>query len=252
MAGWLATPGWQSFQIELAKLVGWDLLLALESVLVLGGAAWIARRDDARRFDWAKLQVVALWALAPIVAAYAVSFVVPMFLGRYLVYTAPGIFLLVGIVAARLPLRPALRTLIVVALCALSLAHAAREPLVRPAWREAAAAARDDLRDGGTVLVVPAYQVLPFAYHFSGALFAEPARLAETLAGERVVGVANLRDVAPFAASGDDLTVVIPVAMDGDVAGLRAQLAASGYRGRGRTDLPGLVVLRFAPDGAIG
>jgi len=246
MAGWLATPGWRSFPVELAKLVGSDLLLALESVLVLGGAAWLARWGGATPAEWGRLQVLALWVLAPLLAAFAVSFAVPMFLGRYLIYAAPGIFLLVGAVAARLPVTRALSATLVVALCALSLAHAYREPLVRPGWRDAAVAARDGLRGDGMVIVVPAYQLLPFAYHFAPRHFADPARLPELLAAERVVGVAHLTDVAPFAASGRDLTVLFPEAMAPDVPALRAQLATAGYRDAGRRDLPGLVLLRFA------
>ena len=61
-----------------------------------------------------------------------------------------------------------------------------------------------------------------------------------------MVGVAHLTDVAPFAASGRDLTVLFPEAMAPDVPALRAQLATAGYGDAGRRDLPGLVLLRFA------
>ena len=260
MAGWLAEPTWRSLPIELAKLVGTDLLLALEAVLILGGLLWISRRHaaadtradadaDAARFDPAKARVLALWAFAPLLTAFAVSFVVPIFLGRYLLYVAPGLFLLVGYVAARLPVAPTTRALLVLGVCALSLGNALRDPIVRPAWRDAAARVRDDVRDGALAVVVPAHQLLPFAYHFAPQHFGIPAQLPALLAGEGVLGASRLTDVQNFATGERDVVVLFPDGTAG-ADGLGASLANAGYTQVSRQELPHLVLLRFNRGGS--
>ena len=235
MAGWLAKPTWRSFPVELAELVGSDLLLALESILVLGGAAVIARQGAAARPDWMRLKILALWALAPLLAAAICSTRHP----------ASSCWSARSQRGCRWR---ALRTLLVIALCALSLSLAYRDPLTRPAWRDAAAQVRDELRGDGVVVVVPAYQLLPFAYHLAPQHFAEPAHLPELLAGDRVFGVAHLADVARFAATGRELAILFPEALAGEAAALRTQLAATGYRDAASSTLPGLVLLRFVPE----
>jgi len=258
MAGWLQTPTWRTFPTELAKLTGSSLLLALEAVLVVGGIAWVTRqrtgsdtRASAPAFVPRQVRVLALWAFAPLVVAYVVSFVEPVFLGRYLLYTAPGLFLLIAYVAARLPVAAALRASLVLALCALSLAHALRTPIVRPAWGEAATRVRAELREGALAVVVPAHELLPFAYHFAPRSFAEPARVPALLRGEGVVGLARLADVPRLAGSGRDLLVLAPEATAAGAGTLTTELAALGYVGPSREDMPGLVLLRFSrpPDG---
>jgi hypothetical protein len=111
---------------------------------------------------------------------------------------------------------------------------------------------RDTLHRDGLVVVVPAYQLLPFAYHFSRRDFAEPARLRDLLAAERVVGVAHLDDAATFAATGRELAVVLPEALAAGSDALAARLAAQGYAAGARGAVPGLVLLRYRPAPAAG
>jgi 4-amino-4-deoxy-L-arabinose transferase-like glycosyltransferase len=250
MAGWLATPTPRAFWVELGKLAGSETLAALEIGLLAGGVAWIARargsRAGATSFDGEKALVLALWAFAPLVAAYAASFVEPVFLARYLLYAAPGLFLLLGYVATSLPATALTRALVVGALCVLSALDAARFPIVRPPWREAAERVRSDRDAGALVAVVPAYELLPFAYHFAPERFAEPQTLPAGMARLGVSALPALDEVPRLAASGRPLVVVGSDVPPARAASLAATLEAAGYEPAGSEELGRLVLLRFA------
>ena len=251
MAGWLARPTWQTFPVELAKIAGSPLLLALEVVLVTSGIAWIARAhraggtpaDPALR----TAAVLTSWAFVPLVAAFAASFVEPVFLARYLLYSAPGYFLLVAYVLAGLPVARRYAAALLLALCMLSLATAWRTPIVRPAWGAAALRAQAALADGALVAVVPAHQLLPFGFHFSPDAFRDPERLPVALRTAGVIGLSRPAEAARLAATAPDVLLIAP---DGSAAGLdavAAELAATGHAPAVREDLPGLVLLRLGP-----
>lgn len=251
MAGWLETPTWRTFPVELAKLAGSPLLLLVEVALVVGGLAWLERRRRAGASSTRSVArtaaVLAAWAFVPLATAFVASFVEPVFLARYLLYTAPGYFLLVGHVATRLPLGRVRTTILLLALCTLSLATAWRAPIVRPAWSAAAERAHAALAEGATVAVVPAHQLLPFAYHFTRDGFRDPDRLPEALRAAGVLGLARPADALRVAASGSDLLLVAPDASAGALESVASEIAAARHVLPVREDLPHLVLVRVPP-----
>lgn len=66
-------------------------------VLTVAFLALIAAGLWKDRLRSAGLRLALTWALVPLLGMFAVSFAVPMFLDRYLVYAAPGYALLVGL-----------------------------------------------------------------------------------------------------------------------------------------------------------
>jgi len=251
MAGWLETPTWRTFPVELAKLAGSPLLLLMEIALVAGGLAWLERRRRAAapamtmpRYAPRTAGALAAWAFVPLAAAFVASFVEPVFLARYLLFTAPGYFLLVGYVATSLPLGRVRTAILLLALCTLSLATAWRAPIVRPAWSVAAERAHAALADGATVAVVPAHQLLPFAYHFTRDGFRDPDHLPATLRAAGIVGLARPSDALRVAAGGSELLLVAP---DADAAALDAvasEIAAARHVLPVREELSHLMLLR--------
>jgi hypothetical protein len=71
-------------------------LLTVVFLALIVAALW---KDRLRS---AGLRLALIWAFAPLLGMFAVSFAVPMFLDRYLVYAAPGFALLVGLSVAAL------------------------------------------------------------------------------------------------------------------------------------------------------
>lgn len=249
MAGWLAPPTARGFVVELAKLVGDGTLLALEVVLVAGGLAWIARTTPRAMppLEPRVLRVLLSWSVVPLVAAWLVSNLEPMFLARYLLYTAAGIFLLVGAVASRLPIAAPVRDLVVAGLCALSLLHALAQPIVRQDWRAAAALVASATRAGALGVIVPAHQMLPFAYHAAPDAFRDPEHLVARVGAGGVVGVPRPDDVPGLALGGRPVVVVMTEATAAGAAALEPRLDAAGYDLAAEQRPPGLVVRSFTP-----
>lgn len=266
MAGWLAPPTLRSIPVELAKLVGSPLLLAFEAALVLAGIACVAagrRRtrtaiadaagDDATDRAVAPasplprarvVATLAVWAIVPIAAAFAASFVEPVFLSRYVLYTTPAWFLLVGACVAALPVAPRLAALLIAALCLLSLAEGWRAPFRRPEWRAASERARAAVADGALVVVVPAHELLPFTYHFAPDAFHDVHDLAKQAREAGAVGVKRLVDVETLMTSPRDLLIVAAQPAAEGIDGLATALEAAGRGAGEREDLNALVVLR--------
>jgi hypothetical protein len=132
-------------------------------------------------------------------------------------------------------------------LCTLSLATAWRTPIVRPAWGEAARRARTALGGGAVVAVVPAHQILPFAFHFSRDAFREPQTMPATLRAAGVLGLARMTDLPGLAARTPDLLVITPDGSAAALAALAAELAATGHGPPAREELAGIVLLRLPP-----
>ena len=260
MAGWLPPPTWRGIPNELAKLTGSGRLLALQALLVAAAGALALRRrtaaeDDAtvaaRRFAPRTIATLVLWSVAPLIAAFAASAVEPVFLGRYLLYVTPGWYLLVAAAATRLPVGRPLQAALIGALCALSLAGAVRDPLQRADWSDAAERARAASAAGALVVIVPAHEMLPFAWHFSPESFRDLDRLAPRLRDLGVVGVRRLADVAPFATLPRDLLLIVPQPLGASADALAPALAAAGRGPWQREDLHAIVVLRSPAPAAV-
>ncbi|MFN8600750.1 MAG: glycosyltransferase family 39 protein [Candidatus Binatia bacterium] len=249
MAGWLPAPTWRGIPNELAKLTGSGLVLTLEAALVLAAAitAWLQRAGRTGAHACAAprtVAVLALWSVVPLVAAFAVSAIEPVFLGRYLLYVTPGWYLLVALAATRLPVGRGLGTALIGALCALSLAGAWRSPLERADWRTTADRVRAATTDGALAVIVPAHEMLPFAWHFSPESFRDLDHLAPRLRDLGVVGVQRLADVTQLAALPRELVIVVPQPLGASADVLAPVLAAAGRAPWQREDVAHIVLLR--------
>jgi mannosyltransferase len=244
MAGWLPAPTLRGIPNELAKLTGSGLVLVLQASLVAAGAIALLRARREERAPLRTLATLALWSVVPLVGAFAASAIEPVFLGRYLLYVTPGWYLLVALAAARLPVGRTLGTALIVALCALSLAGAWRSPLRRADWADAADRARAATADGALAVIIPAHEILPFAWHFSPEAFRDLDHLPRRLRELGVVGVPRVDDVAQFARLPRDLLIVVPQALGDSTDALAPALAAAGRGPWQREDLRAFVVLR--------
>ena len=182
--------------------------------------------------------------VVPLVAAFAVSAIEPVFLGRYLLYVTPGWYLLVALAATRLPVGRGLGTALIGALCALSLAGAWRSPLERADWRTTADRVRAATTDGALAVIVPAHEMLPFAWHFSPESFRDLDHLAPRLRDLGVVGVQRLADVTQLAALPRELVIVVPQPIGASADVLAPVLAAAGRAPWQREDVAHIVLLR--------
>ena len=89
---------WQFLIQDEGDSLSWPLFW-LVPLALLGGAVWMAVRDSTpHKFT----TLIVIYTLLPILAIYAVSFVSPLFIERYVMFAALGLPLLVAIAADRL------------------------------------------------------------------------------------------------------------------------------------------------------
>ncbi|HEY8515379.1 MAG TPA: glycosyltransferase family 39 protein [Candidatus Binatia bacterium] len=270
MTEWIRAPGAREAIDVLTGFAGSSTLLAIDALLLAGGAAAIAASTSragggaavrgtairdvagggvADEPGWTTAAMLGAWAFLPLVLAFVASQIVAVFLDRYLLYTTLGLYLLLAWVLMRLPVRPLLRHGAALALCALSLLTAWRDPITRTDWRAAAERVRAASGAGEIVVVVPPYQLLPLAYHVSPEAFADRERLPERLRAERVLALASPREIATLASHAQPPAVL--VVMTDTSAALHPELASvlsqSGLERTSSETLRGLVLERFAP-----
>jgi len=118
-----------------------------------GGAPW---RDP--------LVVVAVWALAPPLVLAAASLVTPLFLPRYAIAAVPGMCLLAGGLAARLPLPVACAALAVMAL-AMGRQVVEQHDATQTEWRRATAALQAAREQGDPVIFDTGSGLGPAGYY---------------------------------------------------------------------------------------
>ncbi|MFZ1688730.1 MAG: glycosyltransferase family 39 protein [Flavobacteriales bacterium] len=86
---WLTAPAWDE---PYSMLWRWSNapVITVAFICVIAIALWRMRLKSTA------LRIGLVWALAPLIALFVVSFVVPLYLDRYLIWAAPGFALLVA------------------------------------------------------------------------------------------------------------------------------------------------------------
>jgi hypothetical protein len=151
----------------------WSNAPMLAVAFMLATALFLALRKEARRAAVLPL----LWSLLPLLGLFALSFAVPLYLDRYLLFAAPGFLLMVAVVLPRLlPRLPWLLPLVAV------VAMGATFRPVNPSVPQPGAVARvveawAPNGGGVQVLVFPHWYDLSLLWYLDRERFAMPAAL---------------------------------------------------------------------------
>lgn len=181
-------------------------------VLAVGFLSVIALAVGVNRLKDFGLRLTVLWAFVPLVGMFLVSFAVPMFLDRYLVYAAPGFALLVAVSIA-LPKIPKPFT---IGACALAVAGMG---ITFTPWKDngrhpSQVVAQVEAWHGleQVVLLHPHFYDLTYAYHRDPVLFQSSSNIQQEMA-EGGIHVAAAFEELPQAGS---VAQVILVQSGGD------------------------------------
>lgn len=183
---WLEPPGWEE---PYNMLVRWsNAPVVAVCFIILITTMLVFRR---KRIRSSSLFIPLQWALLPLVGMFLISLLFPIYLDRYLLFAAPGFYLLVALAARAAPGSRSVGTLLsagcVVAM-ALTFApwrdggsHPSRVLAQAQAWRDAATV---------TIIQPPWYQ-LTYAWAKDPHLFHSAAPLEMTLREQGVLPVQN-------------------------------------------------------------
>ncbi len=161
-------------------------VLAVGFLVVIAVALWRTRAKDLG------MRLGLLWTFVPLLGMFAVSFAVPMFLDRYLVYAAPGFTLLVAFalsevfVDQRMTNVLAFGAVIGMALTVQPWQDNGRHPSKVVAQVEAWSVPQQ------TVLILPDHYDLTFAYHWDKGSFLSETSIPAQLAAHHIHPVAGV------------------------------------------------------------
>lgn len=146
-----------------------------------------------------------VWAMVPLLGMFLLSFWLPVYLDRYLVFAAPGFAILAGCAVAAMPGRMSL-----VAAIAVVLSMAATfEPWKGHGRRPSAVVAMAEAwRDSGPVLIQPPFFDHTYAWHLDPALLRDARDLRAAL-GERGIHAVHNTDDLPFGPQAWDTVVLV-------------------------------------------
>jgi hypothetical protein len=180
-------------------------------VLTVGSLLLIIAANFKERWRTFGMRLSLLWTLVPLLGMFVVSYKVPMFLDRYLVYAAPGFALLVAISVETITVNDRLRNVLAVTLgsgMAFTFTpwkdnglYPSRVVAQVEAWRPTA---------NVPVLLYPWYYMHTYAWHADRDLLNDPTDLQSELAQGAVYPIHDQENL--LLPTGDPEALVLVVA----------------------------------------
>ncbi|HEX2901654.1 MAG TPA: hypothetical protein VHS96_18225, partial [Bacteroidia bacterium] len=153
-----------------SKFLKWFAL----GIIVVGGLTVVyayMRSKKAEKGGFG-LVVVAAWFLLSLALQYVTAKVVmPVFDLRYVMYTLPGGFLLIGALVSYLPVPRIVQYAIVGIQLGAAVMLLNLNPQKLENWRDAVALVKDMENEGTAMLVMAHYQSVPFSYYYNREYF---------------------------------------------------------------------------------
>lgn len=194
---WAEAPSFTDLLETVTALAGRTTVAIPFVVLSVIGLTVLARgRTDV---DRRKLGVLLLWIALPILTTFAAAHWVPVFGLRYLVPSAEGMILLLGVLIAMLPVGSMVRLAVAVSLTFLAWTSPPPVAYVKSDWRGAAASIENLGTGRTTVIVSPAGRCLPLAYYLAPARLPDlPSEGLDALADDGILCVVTPEGLPPL------------------------------------------------------
>lgn len=184
---WLSRPALSDVVDVLADFANGKFLLAVSAVLILAAGKSLA----GGKWAWApdvRLNLVFLPLLAffPVVAAFAASFVQPVFNVRYVLYASQGFLLLIAFLLSLAPWKASLKLAMAGFIVVVSCFRLDLTPNKGEDWLRAVAYVKA-MKDDRDLTVVSASYLYPcFSYYYNRAYFSDYARTVDRMKAEKV------------------------------------------------------------------
>lgn len=205
---WVQPPSKSEYLSQLYWFANSKAVFWLVAAITAAGIAYRIWNKQIMRFSKESFIVFAWWFI-PFTVMFAVSFKVPMFINRYILFTSVGFYLVVAMVVCELVGHRS-KYLAISAVALLFLSHLqinARDFY----WREVgqvAQKAREAKTGNSMVIVYPHWADLGFAYYYNSAAFTTVARYDSLMKADHVFPVWNADEAAALLAQFPDKRVV--------------------------------------------
>lgn len=197
---WVRKPEWSELYGNINRFLNsrWVSLTIIGAAFI--GILMVVIRKKIRELitnlkknkSW---QVIALSFLLPWCGMFAVSFVMPIFLDRYLLFTTPALYLALVAAFELLPIHKTVKTILMMipALCMLLFFEIS--PSNHRNIKEVVAKVQSMRQPGDAVLISPDYAILEFSYHYNINAFADYAHTREQLQQQRIYALNSLQQL---------------------------------------------------------
>lgn len=166
---WIPEPTWPGLARTIVMLAGNASVLAIGYLVAIGVCmVAVARRASGEQgFDRWRYAFVILWAVGPLVVAFGVSFLKPVFIARYLMVSMPALALVaggaLGMLRGRRVLLAGLAVAAAIALSGVALVRWYQDPGIR--WTDRLAEiAQAEPTDAGMIFYSPT-MLRPYLYY---------------------------------------------------------------------------------------
>lgn len=225
---WLETPNLEELYNMIWKFSNAPVLAVLFLVLlIVGVVVWIIKRNKVQISIITKSTII--WFLLPFLLIFGISFFIPMFLDRYLVFFSFAFYLLVSIAVNYLFSKMWLKIAAIVFLSGLMIAtFKPKQNLYRV--KELVVEVNKNKDNSTAVIISPYYFDKTFAYHYSLDYFKDYNNLERNLNSDNIYPVYKASDIYPIKLEGIDNVIYIDAGANDEAI---HELLSSHYKSDG-------------------
>jgi hypothetical protein len=164
------------------------------SILLLAFLKYLWKRDHPE-FSDSNVKILVIWFFLPLLLMFFVSFKIPVFLDRYLVFISPGFYLLVAVSISWL-LKPA-KWFYIFGMGSVCLMAATFTPDVdnNRRIREVVDKVKELKKDGTVVFICPEWLDLGFTYYYNNNYFRQYKDYRKKLGSENIFPINHAEQV---------------------------------------------------------
>jgi mannosyltransferase len=139
--------------------------------------------------------MIFLWFFFPYLAMFAVSFIMPVFLDRYILFTTPGLYLLIAVLFDYLPVKKWQQAGFLIILLGAMLAFFNLNPDKNRRVAELVSSVKDLKEPGSLVLLSPEYSFHEFTYYYNKSAFIDYPNTLQKLKAENIYPVRSINEL---------------------------------------------------------
>ena len=197
---WVRSPQWSELYGNINRFLndrGVTIAILLTGILVL--ITTIIRKKLKLAFSIIKkhqpFAMIAVWFLVPYLGMFAISFIWPVFLDRYLLFTSIGIYILVAALIDLFSFEKWIRIVFIAVLMITMLRGFTLNPGNGREVKKISALVREQSTADIPVVISPDYSYLEFVYHYDINMFRCYQQTKELLMEEHIFPLRHLGDL---------------------------------------------------------
>jgi hypothetical protein len=170
------------------------MLIAITGMVIIFARNKTGEIAEKLRNDHA-LWMLLLWFLLPYLGMFVISIAFPVFLDRYILFTAPFLYLLIAIFFTYIPVKRWLQYLLAGVMFVSMLMFFNLNPDNHRRVAELASKVKTIKEQGGIVLISPEYASLEFVYYYDRNAYRSYNTTAEKLRSDHIYPVRSLKQL---------------------------------------------------------